>query len=109
MAAHGEACHSVGILLSLPLFINLLGAGDLMHSCAEYIYWLVAGPETWQSTSKLYLTIFQILSICHWRGSAAVWIRRISIWSSKVNGIVYPVAQEVGDCRGLELPLYILI
>ena len=86
MAAHAEACRSVGVTF-VPLVVESLGgwsetAVHSIKSIGRQLGQRLGIPPT-DSTTHL----FQRLSICLWRGNAAMWIR-YSISSAEVDGVI---------------------
>ena len=87
MAAHAEACRSVGVTF-VPLVVESLGgwsetAVHSIKSIGRQLGQRLGIPPA-DSTTHL----FQRLSICLWRGNAAMWIRRCPISSVEVDGVI---------------------
>ena len=87
MAAHAEACRSVGVTF-VPLVVESLGGWSetAVHSIKSIGHQLGQrlGIPPADSTTHL----FQRFSICLCRGNAAMWIRRCPISSAEVDGVV---------------------
>ena len=88
LAAHAEACRSVGVTF-IPLVAESIGGwSDWAEETIRDIGRLQGqrlGIPPADATSHL----FQRLAICLWRGNAALWIRRMLIRPSSVDGIEY--------------------
>ena len=86
LAAHAEACRSVGVTF-IPLVAESIGGwSDWAEETIRDIGRLQGqrlGIPPAEATSHL----FQRLAICLWRGNAALWIRRMPIRPSSVDGI----------------------
>ena len=86
LTAHAEACRSVGVTF-IPLVAESIGGwSDWAEETIRDIGRLQGqrlGIPPAEATSHL----FQRLAICLWRGNAALWIRRMPIRPSSVDGI----------------------
>ena len=87
MAAHAEACGSVGVSFN-PLVVETIGgwsdwAADTIQSFGRLLGQRLGIPSS-DSTTHL----FQRLSICLWRGNATMWIRCTPIRPPEVDGVV---------------------
>ena len=87
MAAHAEACRSVGIAF-IPLVVETLGGW-----CQEAINTVkdigcIQGHRLGISPSESTRHLFQKLSISLWKGNASLWIRRQLSISPVVDGLI---------------------
>ena len=87
MAAHAEACRSVGIAFT-PLVVETLGGW-----CQEAINTVkdigrIQGHRLGISPSESTRHLFQRLSISLWKGNASLWIRRQPSISPVVDGLI---------------------
>ena len=87
MAAHAEACRSVGMSFN-PLVVESIGgwsdqAADTIQSFGRLLGQRLGIPPA-DSTTHL----FQRLAIRLWRGNATMWIRHTPIRPAEVDGVV---------------------
>ena len=84
--AHATACHSVGITF-IPLVVESLGGwGPEAISTLKDIGRL-QGQRLGTPPSLATRHLFQRLAIRLWRGNATLWIGRLPIHSSEVDGV----------------------
>ena len=87
LAAHAAPCRSVGVTF-IPLIVESLGgwsprAVDVIKNIGRLQGQRLGTPPA-DSTTHL----FQRLAICLWRGNASLWVRRIPIRPSEVDGVI---------------------
>ena len=85
VAAHSEACQSVGVLF-VPMVVETLGGWD-----EEAIRTITAigrsqGQRLGIPPSDSTRHLFQRLAVCLWRGNASMWISRAPLHPSPVDG-----------------------
>ena len=93
MAAHAEACRSVGVTF-VPLVVESLGGWSetAVHSIKSIGHQL--GQRLGIPPADSTINLFQRLSICLWRGNAAMRIRRCPISSAEVDTVGSPTDRK---------------
>ena len=78
MAAHFEACRSVGVVF-IPLVVESLGCWDGEAADTIRAIGRLQGHRLGIPPAESICHLFQRLAISLWKGNAALWIRRLPI------------------------------
>ena len=86
-AAHAVSCRSVGVSF-IPLLVESLGGWN--SRAMEVIKGIgrLQGQRLGIPPADSTTHLFQRLAICLWRGNASLWVRRIPIRPSEVDGVI---------------------
>ena len=86
-AAHSEACHAVGVTF-IPMVVETLGGWGEEAALTVKIIGQLQGLRLRIPPAQATRHLFQRLAINLWRGNATLWIRRLPIRSSEVDGLI---------------------
>lgn len=87
MAAHAEACHSIGVIFT-PLVLETLGGWSEEAILTISAIGRLQGQRLGTSPTEATRHLFQRLSISLWKGNATLWIRRQQVRPSSVDGLL---------------------
>ena len=87
MAAHAEACRSVGIVF-VPLVAETLGGWSQEAISTIKGIGRIQGHRLGIPPSESTRHLFQRLSISLWKGNSSLWIRRQPTVSPAVDGLI---------------------
>ena len=88
MAAHFEACRSVGVVF-MPLVVKSLEGWDGEAADTIRAIGCLQGHRLGIPPAESIHHLFQQLAISLWKGNAALWIRRFPIYTiPKVDGVI---------------------